>query len=93
MGLHEINKESSKYFSQILSISGTPNSNDNYQKGDHRCLLEIFYRKFHPEKPDLESLIEFLKKVDVNAITQFTAETVNERLLPWAPIVESRYPS
>ncbi|XP_031627274.1 esterase B1-like [Contarinia nasturtii] len=88
VGLHQINKKSSKYYNQILSISGTPNSIGDYQKGDHQCLMEIFYNKFHPGRPNLPKLIKFLKKVDVNEITKFTAETVDEHLLPWAPIVE-----
>ncbi|XP_031626976.1 esterase B1-like [Contarinia nasturtii] len=103
-GFHLINDESSKYFNQMLSISGTPNGIYNYQKGDHRCLAKIFYDKctstisnkmwrlFGLEKtkepPSDEELVDFLKNVDVDKITDFTRQTTNDLFSPWSPIVE-----
>ncbi|XP_031641091.1 venom carboxylesterase-6-like [Contarinia nasturtii] len=88
VGLHLINEESSKYFSQILSISGAPNKAHNYQKGDHRCLMEHFYNKHFNSYPNDIELIDFLKKADVKEIIDFLYETFKPFESPWSPVVE-----
>ncbi|XP_031628698.1 esterase B1-like [Contarinia nasturtii] len=88
VGLHLINEESSKYFNQILSISGTPNRFHNYQTGDHRCLIENFYSKHSKDRPSDKKLINFLQKANVTDIINFFHETFNKRYSPWNPVVE-----
>lgn len=93
VGHHMLNKESQQYFGQMISLSGTPNTVQNYQKGDHRCLAEIFYRKnMHGQPPQNDNdLIEFLKHVDMPKIIQFTRDSARGYLSPWNPTVECNY--
>lgn len=90
VGLHLINEESSQYFNQILSISGTPNRFHNYQRGNHRCLMELFYRRMLNANPTKNDLINFLKVVDASELVTFFDETFNVRYSVWNPIVESK---
>ncbi|XP_031622018.1 esterase B1-like [Contarinia nasturtii] len=90
VGHHMLNKESQQYFNQMLSVSGTPNTVQNYQKGDHRCLAEFFYRKCHNghQPRGDEDLIQFLKTVDMAKIILFTKDSARGYLSPWNPTVE-----
>lgn len=74
----------------MLSMSGTPNNIFSYQKGDHRCLMEIFYKNFFSHIPTKKQLIDFLHNVDIDKIIAFTEKTIPTPpiLSPWTPIVE-----
>ncbi|XP_031630361.1 esterase E4-like [Contarinia nasturtii] len=89
IGFHLFNKESSKNFNQILGISGVANAAQAYQKGDHKCLMRIFFQKHNSRCPHSDDeLIEFLQNVDVDKIIKFTEETIHCQASPWNPIVE-----
>lgn len=70
-------------------MSGSPNAIMSYQVGDHRCLMDIFYKKYSSDHPNTEKLIDFLKYVNVKEIIDFTTQTVLDVLSPWTPIPES----
>lgn len=96
LGLHLFNKESSKYFNQLLGLSGTSNTMHSYQKGDHKCLMNIFFKSHHSRYPhNNEELIDFLQNVNVDKIIKFTENTIPSYGIqlssPWNPIVESKF--
>lgn len=85
------NKESSQYFNQLLGMSGTTNTIHSYQKGDHKCLMEIFFKKYHSRYPhDDKELIDFLQNINVDEISKFTEDTTTMQSSPWNPIIESK---
>lgn len=66
----------------------------HYQTGNHRCLIEKFYAKYHSGTPTVEKLIKFMKKSGVNEILKFTETTMTEKyfyglISCWTPLIES----
>ncbi|XP_031631918.1 esterase B1-like isoform X2 [Contarinia nasturtii] len=89
LGFHLVNEQSSMYFNQMISMSGTSNTAYSYQSGDHRCLMQIFANKYSPKcLNNDDELIEFLKSVPVSKIIEFTTETVEGLQSPWNPVIE-----
>ncbi|XP_031625526.1 uncharacterized protein LOC116342165 [Contarinia nasturtii] len=89
-GFHLLNAESSKYFNQQITISGTSNNIKSFKTGDHRCLMEIFYAKHNSGKPNTKNLIDFLQKAEVEDILNFNKQAINGFISPWTPIVEKK---
>lgn len=98
-----LNEESTKYFQQILIMSGTANTY-NMVQGDHRCLMQIFVEKYGKWVGDsLEELIELLKNVPEQVILDFAAEVQNQPYdklefqliatpnIVWLPIIEGMH--
>lgn len=69
--LHLLNDESRKYFHRLIAMSGTANIKDLYVEGDHRCVMELFAKKYNQSGNSVEELIEWLKYVPANDINQF----------------------
>lgn len=99
---HMLNDESRKYFQRILIMSGTANTYKMFLEGNHRCLVEIFAKKY--EKwigSSLEEIIELLKSVSEKEILDFAAEVQSQPHdqlefeivatlnVFWVPIVEA----
>lgn len=100
---HMLNKESTKYFQQGLVVSGAGQSYKMYVEGDHRCLMNIFSKKFGKAfGSNLENLIAWLKTVPEEDILEFGGELQNQPYdklefelqstsnLVWVPIVEGQ---
>lgn len=90
-GFHLLNEESSKYFNQMICLGGTPNRFHTYQTGDHRCLMEHFWktRNNKTRQPKEKELINYIQNVDDNLIRNFLHETFSKKYSPWNPIIES----
>lgn len=99
-----LNEESTKYFQQILIMSGTANTYNMYVQGNHRCLMQIFAKKYGKWVGDsLEKLIELLKNVSEQEILNFSSEVRSQphdklkfQLIPtlnnvWLPMVEGMH--
>ncbi|XP_031632504.1 juvenile hormone esterase-like isoform X2 [Contarinia nasturtii] len=90
LGFHMLNKESSKYFNQMICLGGTPNRYHTYQTGDHRCLMEYLFRRWSGGggNPSNEELERWVKTADVNIIRNYLQETFSKKYSPWNAMIE-----
>lgn len=103
---HMLNEESKKYFQQAILMSGTANSYKMYIEGNHRCLMQIFAKKYEKWIGDnFDEFIELLKNLPEQQILDFSAEIQRQphdklefEVIPtpngvWWPMVEGAYDS
>lgn len=84
-----LNEESRRYFHKALVMSGTAIKANGYSHGNHQCLLDAFVSQYATEcVNNTEKLIDFLQKVEVEKIIEFTTNTIFGPDSPWIPVNE-----
>ncbi|XP_031623655.1 venom carboxylesterase-6-like [Contarinia nasturtii] len=99
---HMLNDESKKYYQQAMAMSGVAQISHQYLAGNHRCVMNLFAKKYSKWIGDsLDDLIELLKNVPEHEILEFANEIETHphdklefEVVPtfnrlWWPIIES----